>query len=75
MEFKSVAYYGYAGGHSLDLNHGGLQVKFLPANTAFLIKPMDQGLIRAFKSLYTQNLLQHLVDAMDSDEKFKLKEY
>uniref|UniRef100_A0A3B3SYA1 Uncharacterized protein n=1 Tax=Paramormyrops kingsleyae TaxID=1676925 RepID=A0A3B3SYA1_9TELE len=37
--------------------------------------PMDQGIIRASKALYTRNTLQHLVEAMDSDHDFSLKDY
>lgn len=36
---------------------------------------MDQGMILAINVLYTQFSLQHLVDAMDSDENFMLKGY
>ncbi|CAI9715467.1 transposable element-derived 1-like [Octopus vulgaris] len=75
MEFKVLLVMDNAGGHSLDLNHKGVQAKSLPANTNSLIQPMDQGMIRAYKALYTWNSLQHLVNAMDSDENFELKEY
>ena len=36
---------------------------------------MDQGVIRAFKALYTRNALQNLVEAMDTNEDFSVKEY
>ncbi|CAI9734085.1 Hypothetical predicted protein [Octopus vulgaris] len=36
---------------------------------------MDEDLIRAFKALYTRNALQHMVEAIDSDNNFSLKEY
>uniref|UniRef100_A0AAQ6AN34 HTH CENPB-type domain-containing protein n=1 Tax=Amphiprion ocellaris TaxID=80972 RepID=A0AAQ6AN34_AMPOC len=38
-------------------------------------QPMDHGIIRAFKALYTRKALQNLVEAMDSDEDFSLKAY
>ncbi|XP_029650769.1 tigger transposable element-derived protein 1-like [Octopus sinensis] len=75
MEFKVLLVMGNTGGYSLDLNHKRVQVKFLPANFTFLIQPIDHGVIRAFKAHYTQNSLQHLVDTMNLDENFKLKEY
>ncbi|CAI9726950.1 transposable element-derived 1-like [Octopus vulgaris] len=75
MEFKMLIIMDNAGGHFLDLNHEGVQVEFLPANTTRLIQLMDQGVIDTFKALYTRNSLQHLVDTMESDENFKLKEY
>ena len=36
---------------------------------------MDQGIIRAFKALYTRNTLQHVVQSVDSDSDFSLKNY
>lgn len=75
MDFKVLLIMDNAGGHPLDLSYEGVQIEFLPANTTSLIQPMDQGVIRAFKALYTRNALQHLVDAMDTDEDFTLKGY
>ncbi|XP_036360682.1 tigger transposable element-derived protein 1-like [Octopus sinensis] len=74
-EFKVLRVLDNAGGHSLDLNHKGVQVHFLPTNTTSLIQLIDQGVIRAFKVLYTRNSLQYLADAIDSNENFKLNEY
>uniref|UniRef100_A0A667ZJI2 DDE-1 domain-containing protein n=1 Tax=Myripristis murdjan TaxID=586833 RepID=A0A667ZJI2_9TELE len=61
--------------HADDLSYDGVQIEFLPPNTTSLIQPMDQGIIHAFKALYTRNTLQHLVEAMDSDQDFSLKAY
>uniref|UniRef100_UPI0035901482 tigger transposable element-derived protein 1-like n=1 Tax=Myxine glutinosa TaxID=7769 RepID=UPI0035901482 len=75
LEFKVLLLMDNAGGHALDLSYDGVQIEFLPPNTTSLIQPMDQGVIRAFKALYMRNTLQHLVEAMDSDENFSLKAY
>uniref|UniRef100_A0A8C5WFA2 HTH CENPB-type domain-containing protein n=1 Tax=Leptobrachium leishanense TaxID=445787 RepID=A0A8C5WFA2_9ANUR len=72
MDFKVLLIMDTAGGHPLNLYYEGVQIEFLPANTTSLIQPMDQGVIRAFKALYTRNSLQHLVDAMDTDENFTI---
>ena len=74
MEFK-VLLMDNAGGHPVDLHYDGVTIEFLPPNTTSLIQPMDQGVIRAFKALYTKNAVQHLVSAMDADENFTLKAY
>uniref|UniRef100_UPI003590093E tigger transposable element-derived protein 1-like n=1 Tax=Myxine glutinosa TaxID=7769 RepID=UPI003590093E len=74
LEFKVLLLMDNAG-HALDLSYDGVQIEFLPPNTTSLIQPMDQGVIRAFKALYMRNTLQHLVEAMDSDENFSLKAY
>lgn len=58
-----------------DLSYKGVQIEFFPPNTTALIQPLDQGLICTFNALYTRNMMQHLVKAMDSDEKFSLKEF
>lgn len=75
LDFKVLLLIDNAGGLADDLSHDGVRIEFLPPNTSSLIQPMDQGIIRAFKALYTRNTLQHLVDAMDSDKKFSFKDY
>lgn len=62
-------------GHVHDLSYDGVQIEFLPPNTTSLIEPMNQGVIRAFKALYTRNTLQHLIEGMDLEENFSLKQY
>lgn len=63
-----------AGGHATDLHYDGVQVVFLRPNTS-MIQPIDQGVIRAFKALYTRNILENLVDSMGAYEVFTLKMY
>uniref|UniRef100_A0A8C6MJZ7 DDE-1 domain-containing protein n=1 Tax=Nothobranchius furzeri TaxID=105023 RepID=A0A8C6MJZ7_NOTFU len=80
LPFKILLLMDNAGGHAADLSHEGIQVEFLPPNTTSLIQPMDQGVIRAFKALYTKNTLEDLVACMgdaqeDEDETFNLKAY
>uniref|UniRef100_A0A8C6UUK7 DDE-1 domain-containing protein n=1 Tax=Neogobius melanostomus TaxID=47308 RepID=A0A8C6UUK7_9GOBI len=65
LEFKVLLLVDNAGGHAADLSYDGVQIEFLPPNTTSLIQPMDQGIIRAFKALYTRN----------SDQDFSLKSY
>uniref|UniRef100_A0A8C7Y7A3 HTH psq-type domain-containing protein n=1 Tax=Oryzias sinensis TaxID=183150 RepID=A0A8C7Y7A3_9TELE len=75
MPFQVLLLMDNAGGHAVDLRHEGGRIEFLPPNTTSLLQPMDQGVIRAFKALYTGNCLQQLVDAIDGDENFQLKVY
>ena len=75
MEFKVLLLLDNAGGHPADLDYEGVRVEFLPPNTTSLIQPMDQGVIRAFKALYTRNSLQYLVKEMDSNPDFDLTTY
>ncbi|XP_070614248.1 tigger transposable element-derived protein 1-like [Erythrolamprus reginae] len=75
LEFKVLLLMDNAGGHATDIGYRGVKITFLPPNTTSLIQPMDQGVIRAFKALYTRNSLQALVEAMDVDDNFSLKAY
>ena len=75
MEFKVLLLLDNAGGHPDELYYEGVKVEFLPPNTTSVLQPMDQGIIRAFKALYTRNCLQSLVHEMDSDPDFSLTEY
>ncbi|XP_070591828.1 tigger transposable element-derived protein 1-like [Erythrolamprus reginae] len=76
LNFKVLLLMDNAGGHDdLAHEHAGVQVEFLPPNTTSLIQPMDQGVIRAFKALYTRNSLGSLMEAMDADENFTLRGY
>ncbi|KAE8278051.1 Tigger transposable element-derived protein 1 [Larimichthys crocea] len=75
LDFKVLLLADNAGGHADDLSYDGVKIEFLPPNTTSLIQPMDQGIIRAFKALYTRNMLQHLVEFVDSDPDFSLKNY
>uniref|UniRef100_A0A8C6T7D2 DDE-1 domain-containing protein n=1 Tax=Neogobius melanostomus TaxID=47308 RepID=A0A8C6T7D2_9GOBI len=53
VEFKVLLLVDNAGGHAADLSYDGVQIEFLPPNTTSLIQTMDQGIIHAFKALYT----------------------
>ncbi|XP_028658970.1 tigger transposable element-derived protein 1-like [Erpetoichthys calabaricus] len=78
MPFKVLLIMDNAGGHATDLSYSGVQIEFLPPNTTSLIQPMDQGVIRAFKTLYTRNALANLVSSVDAaqeDDDFNLKAY
>uniref|UniRef100_A0A3P9IA29 DDE-1 domain-containing protein n=1 Tax=Oryzias latipes TaxID=8090 RepID=A0A3P9IA29_ORYLA len=67
QDFKVLLLVDNAGGHADDLAFDCVQIEFLPPNTTSLIQPMDQGIIRAFKALYTRNTLHHLVDEMKTE--------
>lgn len=75
LDFKVLLLVDNAGGHVDDLLYDGVQIEFLQPNTRPLIQPMDQGIILAFKALYTRNTLQHLVVTMESDQDFSIKVY
>ncbi|XP_064111282.1 tigger transposable element-derived protein 1-like [Macrobrachium nipponense] len=76
LPFKVLLLMDCAGGHATDLQNDGVQIEFLLPNTTSLIQPMDQGVIRAFKALYTHSTMEGLIVAVDDDDEgFTLKKY
>ncbi|KAM4652081.1 uncharacterized protein O3C94_014419 [Discoglossus pictus] len=45
----------------------GVEVLYMPPNTTSIIKPLDQGVIRAFKAYYTRYSLERIVQATEQD--------
>ena len=76
LPFKVLLLMDCAGGHATDLHYKGVKVEFLPPNTTSIIQPMDQGVIRAFKALYTRATMEGLIENIDEDnQEFTLKNY
>ncbi|XP_064089935.1 tigger transposable element-derived protein 1-like [Macrobrachium nipponense] len=68
LPFKVLLLMDCAGGHATGLHYDGVQVEFLPPSTTSLIQPMDQGVIRAFKALYTRSTMEGLISSIDEDD-------
>lgn len=65
-----------APGHpSSIVDHGdNIQVVFLPPKTTSLLQPMDQGITATFRAHYSQSLMQYLLDGVNANESFSLKQ-
>lgn len=49
-----------------------LEIVFLPPNTTSVLQPLDNGIIRSFKSLYKKYLLRSLIEKFEMKEKVKI---
>jgi len=47
--------------HPPDVELKNITMKFFPPNTTSKIQPLDQGLIKVFKTFYRKQLVQHLI--------------
>jgi len=54
--------------HNIILNCQAVKVKFLPPNTTSKSQPLDQGIIKTFKTLYRKEIVRTILSDMD-DEK------
>ena len=55
--------------HPADKKFSNIRLSFLPANTTSHLQPMDQGVIRSFKSHYRRRLIQYIIRAIETDNK------
>jgi hypothetical protein len=60
---------------TLQFGHPNVEIMILPHNTTLAQQSMDQGVIKAFKVFYTQNVYWHRMQAMDSGAFDNLKQY
>ena len=54
--------------HPKDVNLSNVKVVFLPANTTSKLQPLDQGIIKAIKTIYRKRLLQFVLAKMERGE-------
>ena len=59
--------------HNLNRNYSNIEVQFLPPNTTSVLQPMDQGIIKSFKTHYKSHLLHRLLAEIDRDQQTSFK--
>ncbi|XP_068205097.1 tigger transposable element-derived protein 1-like [Palaemon carinicauda] len=77
MEFKVLLILKNAPGRpsSIGVTVPNVQVVFFPPNTTALIQPMNQGVIKNFKALYSRHVMARLQEATDNDPDLNVKNY
>lgn len=55
--------------------HPNIEVLFMPPNTTSLIQPLDQGIIKAFKTRYTRELYSKALKALKSNVETTMLDY
>ena len=59
--------------HNLAGEYSNINIHFLPSNTTFVLQPMDQGVIKCFKTYCRRRLLSRILSAIDrGDENLKI---
>ena len=74
MSLKVLQITDNALGHtqSTSIEDENVQVVFLPINTASLLQPLYQGIIRCVKTSYTRQVVEMILAAIDTDPKLQV---
>ncbi|XP_042230534.1 tigger transposable element-derived protein 1-like [Homarus americanus] len=77
LKFKILLVIDNAPAHppNIDDLHDNVKVIFLPPNTTALTKPMDQGVIAAFKAYYLWCIMDQLLKTTDKENKPTIQKY
>lgn len=63
---KVLLFLDNATSHPSDLKLKNVKIHFLPPNTTAFCQPLDQGIIKTFKTFYRSAILKHILSRMDS---------
>jgi len=74
ISFKALLLLDNAPGHLVDLSHPNVKVHFLPPNTTSIMQPLDQGIIKTFKSYYIRRTLEIILESFECNPGMKLPE-
>ncbi|XP_023318329.1 tigger transposable element-derived protein 6-like [Trichogramma pretiosum] len=55
--------------HKIIPELSNIKIQFLPANTTFILQPLDQGIIKNFKSFYRKEIINQILLDIESDGK------
>lgn len=63
---KVLLFLDNAASHPVNLKLKNIKIIFLPPNTTSHCQPLDQGIIKNFKTFYRALILKHLLSKMDN---------
>jgi hypothetical protein len=77
LDNKALLILDNAPGHPtyLDDHSDDVRVVFLPPNTTPLLQPMDQGVIKAFKTYYVRRIMNQVNGAIDSPDRPTVRDF
>ena len=52
--------------HRVDIDLKSIEILFLPANLTATLQPLDQGVIKCFKSIFTNKKLSDIIEKVES---------
>ena len=52
--------------HHVDIDLKSIEILFLPANLTATLQPLDQGVIKCFKSIFTNKKLSDIIEKVES---------
>ena len=47
--------------HPIDSELSNIKLQFFPPNTTAKLQPLDQGIIRTFKTYYRKQVVKHII--------------
>ena len=53
--------------HPIDIELSNVELLYYPPNVTSIIQPLDQGIIRSFKSNYRQKMVIKMIFEMDQE--------
>ncbi|XP_071055115.1 tigger transposable element-derived protein 1-like [Onthophagus taurus] len=77
LSFRVLLILDNATSHPVDVlkfGHPCVEVVFLPPNTTSLLQPLDQGVIKAFKSHYIRHAFGFVHEKLENDSSLSIKD-
>jgi hypothetical protein len=65
---KIILFLDNFSGHGASIELKNIKIAFYPPNCTSILQPLDQGIIRAFKSYYRSKLMAKLIARLDRQE-------